>query len=32
MVHGQDHLMNAMTTRDIALEMIEMYKMIKNKE
>ncbi|QIZ46253.1 PTS lactose/cellobiose transporter subunit IIA [Dickeya zeae] len=32
MVHGQDHLMNAMTTRDIALEMIEMYKIIKNKE
>ena len=31
MMHGQDHLMNAMTTRDIALEMIEMYKLIKSK-
>lgn len=28
MVHGQDHLMNAMTTRDLAIEMIEMYKII----
>ncbi|ELI8127095.1 PTS lactose/cellobiose transporter subunit IIA [Yersinia enterocolitica] len=28
MIHGQDHLMNAMTTRDLAIEMIEMYKII----
>ena len=26
MVHGQDHLMNAMTVRDLAMQMIEMYK------
>lgn len=31
MVHGQDHLMNAITTKDLALEMIEMYKIIFNK-
>lgn len=31
MVHGQDHLMNAITTRDLAVEMIEMYKLIYNK-
>ncbi|BCJ93252.1 lichenan-specific phosphotransferase enzyme IIA component [Anaerocolumna cellulosilytica] len=31
MVHGQDHLMNAITTRDLAIEMVEMYKMILNK-
>ena len=24
MIHGQDHLMNAMTVRDLAVEMIEM--------
>lgn len=30
-VHGQDHLMNAMTTKDLAIEMIEMYKIIHNK-
>lgn len=29
MVHGQDHLMNAMTVRDLAAEFIELYKMIK---
>lgn len=28
MVHGQDHLMNAITTKDIATEMIDMYRMI----
>lgn len=28
MVHGQDHLMDAMAVRDMALEMIEMYKII----
>lgn len=32
MVHGQDHLMNAMTVRDLAIEMIEMYKEIKLKD
>jgi PTS system cellobiose-specific IIA component len=31
MVHGQDHLMNAITTKDLAIEMIEMYKIIYNK-
>lgn len=31
MVHGQDHLISAMTTRDIAIEMIEMYKLIHDK-
>lgn len=31
MVHGQDHLISAMTTRDIAIEMIEVYKLIHNK-
>lgn len=31
MVHGQDHLMNAMTTRDLAIEMIEMFKLIHSK-
>ncbi len=25
MVHAQDHLMNAMTVKDLALEMIDMY-------
>lgn len=28
MVHGQDHLMDAMVVRDLAAEMIEMYKVI----
>lgn len=32
MVHGQDHLMNAITTKDLAIEMIEMYKIIYNKK
>ena len=27
MVHGQDHLMNAMPVRDLAVEFIELYKM-----
>jgi PTS system cellobiose-specific IIA component len=31
MIHGQDHLMNAITTRDLAIEMIDMYKMIHSK-
>lgn len=30
MVHGQDHLMDAMTVRDLAELMIEMYKKINN--
>lgn len=30
MVHAQDHLMNALTIRDLVTEMIEMQKMIKN--
>lgn len=30
MVHGQDHLMNAITVRDLAIEMVELYKNIKN--
>mgnify|MGYP005802362117 CR=1 FL=1 len=28
LVHGQDHLMAAITTRDLALQMIEQYKII----
>ncbi|TCL57698.1 PTS system lichenan oligosaccharide-specific IIA component (Lac family) [Hydrogenispora ethanolica] len=28
MVHAQDHLMNAMTVKDLALEMIDMYETI----
>ncbi len=28
MVHGQDHLMDAMVVRDLAAEMVEMYKVI----
>lgn len=31
MVHAQDHIMNAMTVRDMALEMIDLYKMIYGK-
>ena len=31
MVHGQDHLMNAITVRDLAQQMIEMYKLILKK-
>ncbi len=27
-VHGQDHLMDAMVVRDLAVEMIEMYRLI----
>lgn len=30
MVHGQDHLMDAMVVRDLATEMVEMYKIIYN--
>ncbi len=29
-IHGQDHLMNAMTVRDLAVQMIDMYKIIFN--
>ncbi len=29
MVHGQDHLMNAITVRDLAIEIVELYKQIK---
>lgn len=32
MVHGQDHLMNAITIRDLAIQMIEMYKVIYQEE
>lgn len=32
MVHGQDHLMNAMTVRDLAELLIELYKKINDKE
>lgn len=31
MVHGQDHLMNAMTVRDLAKQMIQMYRVIYEK-
>lgn len=27
LIHSQDHLMNAMTTRDLAIEIIELYRM-----
>lgn len=30
-VHGQDHLMDAMVVRDLAVEMIEMYRVIRAK-
>lgn len=30
-VHGQDHLMDAMVVRDLAAEMIEMYRLIYGK-
>jgi cellobiose PTS system EIIA component len=29
MVHAQDHLMNAMTVKDLAVEMVELYQRIK---
>lgn len=29
MIHAQDHLMNALTVRDLAVEMIEVLKMVK---
>lgn len=31
MVHAQDHLMTTMTLREVAIEMLELYKQIKNK-
>lgn len=31
LIHSQDHLMNAMTVKDMAKEMIQMHKMILNK-
>lgn len=31
MVHGQDHLMNAMTVRDLAIEMIALYQEMKGR-
>lgn len=30
MIHGQDHLMNAMTVQDLAEQMIEMYRIMYN--
>lgn len=30
-VHGQDHLMDAMVVRDLAVEMIEMYRVMRAK-
>lgn len=30
-VHGQDHLMDAMVVRDLAVELIEMYRVIRAK-
>lgn len=30
LVHGQDHLMNAMTVRELAEQMIQMYRVIYN--
>lgn len=32
MVHGQDHLMNAITVKDLATEMVAMYKKMKEME
>ena len=32
LVHGQDHLMNAITVRDLAFQMIELYKFIYQKK
>lgn len=32
MVHGQDHLMNAITVKDLAAEMVSMYKKMKEME
>ncbi|WP_232697143.1 PTS lactose/cellobiose transporter subunit IIA [Brevibacillus daliensis] len=29
MIHAQDHLMNAMTVKDLAIEFIDMYEMMK---
>jgi cellobiose PTS system EIIA component len=30
MVHAQDHLMNAMTMKDLAAEIVDLYKILKN--
>lgn len=30
LIHGQDHLMNAMTVNDLATQMIEMYRIMYN--
>lgn len=32
LIHAQDHLMTAMTVKDLAIEMIEMYNRMKNLE
>jgi cellobiose PTS system EIIA component len=32
MVHSQDHLMNAITFRDLAGEMVDLYKQLSEKE
>jgi len=32
MIHGQDHLMNAMTVQDLAEQMIEMYRIMYKNE
>lgn len=32
LVHAQDHLMNAITIKDMAIEFIQLYKTIQNKE
>lgn len=32
MIHGQDHLMNAMTVQDLAEQMIEMYRIMYKSE
>ena len=31
MIHGQDHLMTTMTLREVALEMLELYKKLEEK-
>lgn len=31
MVHGQDHVMNAITFRDLAGEIVDLYKMLATK-
>lgn len=32
LIHAQDHLMNALTVKDLAIEMIDMYKKMKQLE